>query len=493
MNFDKLIFINTLAWKWISISGLVLIYVLAIFIMLRTLLQNRNPVSTIGWVLVLVLLPYLGLILYFFFGQKLSKQWIFRRMRIRELVKIRQVSDAQLKALKNVDDIHDPQVMQNLKLIRLLLQENSSFLSVNNSINLYHDGQSVYNQLYADLAAAKHFIHIQYYLFEDGEVASRIREILRERRQQGVNISLMLDGIGSRSLTKAYIRSLEEIGIEVLIFRPVRFPHLTSKINYRNHRKIVVIDGIIGYTGGINIADKYIYGSELGFWRDTHMRIFGDAVKMLEAIFLIDRYFVTKKFDSNPAQFFPSISDSGEKYIQIANSGPESVSHNILSAFFMAISSAQKSICIVTPYFIPNESLMMALKTAAASGIKIRIILPGRIDSQIVQYSSRSYILELLLANIKVYFYESGFIHAKMMLVDDHLSVLGSANLDYRSFFHNFEISALIYDKETNHQLRAQFQKDLQQSKRITITHWKKRSLGNKLKESLARLLSPLI
>lgn len=490
----ELLFVNTLAWKWISISSLVFIYLFAIFIMIRTLLQNRNPSTTLSWVLVLILLPYLGLIFYFFFGQRIRKRWIFRRLKIRELVKIRKVSDSQLRALKNVDDIKEPQVLRNLKLIRLLLRENSSFLSVNNTIDIYHNGVDVYNQLYKDLSLAEHFIHLQYYLFEDGDVANRIQSILLERLSNGVEVNLMVDGIGSRSLSDSYIKTLREAGAEVNIFRPVRFPSLTSKINYRNHRKIVVIDGVIGYTGGINIADKYIYGDgDLGFWRDTHIRIYGDAVKMLEAVFLVDRYFVTDSFDKNPAKFFPSIDFQGGTYVQIANSGPESSTQNILNAYFTAINSAQNSICITTPYFVPNESLLIALKTAAAGGVDVQVVLPERIDSKVVQYSSRSYIQELLRANIKVYFYEAGFIHAKVMLVDDHLSVVGSANFDYRSFYHNFEISALIYSTEENKKLRVQFEKDKKNSRRIKLTQWRKRPVGDKLKESVSRLLSPLI
>lgn len=494
MSPHELLFVNTLAWKWISISGLVLIYLIAIFIMIRTLLQNRNPSTTLSWVLVLVLLPYLGLVFYFFFGQRIRKRWIFRRLKIRELVKISQVSDSQLKALKNVDDIKDPQVLKNLKLIRLLLKENSSFLSVNNSIEIFHSGTQLYEELYKDLGAAEHFIHIQYYLFENGDVANRIQSILLDRLKQGVEVNIMVDGIGSRGLSTEYMETLKSAGAEIHVFRPVRFPSLTSKINYRNHRKIVVIDGAVGYTGGINIADKYIYGDgDLGFWRDTHIRIYGDAVKMLEAVFLVDRYFVTDKFDKNPGKYFPSINFRGDKYVQIANSGPESSTLNILNAYFTAISSAQKSICITTPYFVPNESLLIALKTASAGGVDVQIVLPGRIDSKLVQYSSRSYIQELLRANIRVYFYEAGFIHAKVMLIDDHLSVVGSANFDYRSFYHNFEISALIYNAEENKKLKVQFEKDKQNSKLIRLNQWRKRSAVDKTKESVSRLLSPLI
>ena len=494
MSLMQLLFLDTIAWKLISISVLVFIYVFAIFIILRTLLQNRNPTVTLSWVLVLVLLPYLGLVFYFFFGQRLRKSWIFKRLKIRELVKIRQVSDSQLKALKDIEDIKEPHVLKNLKLIRLLLNENSSFLSMNNSIEIYHKGPDLYEQLYKDLSSAEHFIHIQFYIFQEGEVASHLLSILLDRLKHGLEVSLMVDGIGSRSLSDEFIETLQAAGAEVHIFRPVRFPRLTSKINYRNHRKIVVIDGTIGFTGGINIADKYIYGSiDLGFWRDTHIRIYGDAVKMLEAVYLVDRYFVTNKFDKNPEKYFPNVNFQGKKYIQIANSGPESTTQNILNAYFTAINSAQKSICISTPYFVPNESILMALKTAAAGGVEVRIILPGRIDSKLVQYSSRSYILELLRENIKVYFYETGFIHAKVMLIDDHLSIVGSANFDYRSFYHNFEICALIYDTEENKKLKYQFDKDKRNSRRIKIRQWTNRPIIDKLRESVSRLLSPLI
>lgn len=494
MEIGLLLFFDSVAWKWISITGLGIVYILAIYIIISTLLQNRNPVSTLSWVLVLVLLPYLGLVLYFFFGQRLSKRWIFKRLRFRELVKIRQLSEAQLKTLKTANDILDDQVMHNLKLIRLLLKENSSFLSVNNSIETYHSGSPLYQQLYTDLSIAQNFIHIQYYLFEEGEVAERIQHILLDRLQHGVKVSLLVDGIGSRTLSATYRDILKNAGAEFIVFRPVHFPKFTSKINYRNHRKIVVIDGLIGYTGGINIADKYIRGGgELGNWRDTHIRIQGDAVKMLEAVFLVDRYFVTNTFEAQPSQFFPSIPHQGEKFIQIANSGPESKSQNILDAYFMAISNAQSSIHILTPYFVPNESIMMALKTAASGGVEVRLILPGRIDSKVVQYSSRSFILELLRANVKVYFYEAGFLHAKVMLVDDHLSIVGSANFDYRSFYHNFEIVALIYDKEENQKLNKQFEIDKRNSRRIDLVEWSKRPIKNKLMESVSRLLAPLI
>ena len=494
MSLMQLLFLDTIAWKLISISVLVFIYVFAIFIILRTMLQNRNPTVTLSWVLVLVLLPYLGLVFYFFFGQRLRQSWIFKRLKIRELVKIRQVSDSQLKALKDIEDIKEPHVLKNLKLIRLLLNENSSFLSMNNSIEIYHKGHDLYEQLYKDLSSAEHFIHIQFYIFQEGEVASHLLSILLDRLKHGLEVSLMVDGIGSRSLSDEFIETLQSAGAEVHIFRPVRFPRLTSKINYRNHRKIVVIDGTIGFTGGINIADKYIYGSiDLGFWRDTHIRIYGDAVKMLEAVYLVDRYFVTNKFDKNPEKYFPNVNFQGKKYIQIANSGPESTTQNILNAYFTAINSAQKSICISTPYFVPNESILMALKTAAAGGVEVRIILPGRIDSKLVQYSSRSYILELLRENIKVYFYETGFIHAKVMLIDDHLSIVGSANFDYRSFYHNFEICALIYDTEENKKLKYQFDKDKRNSRRIKIRQWTNRPIIDKLRESVSRLLSPLI
>ena len=489
-----LLFFQTLAWDYIYFIGMAIAYVFVIILVVKTLLQNRNPITTLSWIMVLTLLPFMGLALYFLFGQRIRRRWIFKRMRHKEIKQMNTLSENQLRQLENMDWSDDQYLLEYQKLVSMLLKNNSSFLSSNNHMDVYHSGAAVYNAIYEDLQSATKFIHMQYYLMEDGVVAKNISDILIERSHSGVQVSLVLDGIGSRKLSEDFIKNLQANGVEVLLFRPVRFPNLTNKINNRNHRKILVIDGRIGYTGGINIADKYLakYG-EPGFWRDTHLRIHGDSVKMLEAIFLVDRYYLTQQFFKNLKNYFPVLENKFGSHIQIASSSPESGTANILHAFFTAINTAKKSIRIASPYFIPDESLLMALKTAAMGGVKVVVILPGVMGSHFVQYSARSYVQQLLSNGIHVYFYNKGFIHAKVLIIDHLLSIVGTSNFDYRSFYQNFEISAVVYDEIFARSLIAQFEKDRSDSEKISLSKWRKRPMKNKLLESLARLYAPLI
>lgn len=489
-----LLFFETVAWDWISLISIIIAYVFVIYLIIKTLLQNRNPVNTLSWIIVLIAIPFMGLVLYFLFGQKITKRWVFKRIRNKEIVQMNRISENQLKELQNVNKVEDKYLYEYYKLMSLLLRNNSSFLSSNNHLQIFHQGKTVYNTLIRDIGNAKKFIHIQYYLMDDGKVADELTNKLIEKKQEGLEIIIILDGIGSRHLSDRYFKKMRENGIEVLLFRPVRFPNFAHKINNRNHRKIVVIDGEIGYTGGINLSDKYLieYGKD-GFWRDTHLRIHGDSVKMLEAIFLIDRYTLTNHIFKDLSPFFPDIQTHPGSHMQIASSNPESGTPNILQAFFMAINSAKRNIRLISPYFIPDESLMMALITAASGGVKVEIILPGIIDSKFVQYSARSYIMQLLRNGIQVYFYEKGFVHAKILLIDDLLSIVGTANFDYRSLYQNFEINALIYDKDTTLELIDQFEIDKNDSEKIILSKWRKRPVNQKIFESLARLYAPLI
>lgn len=488
------VFFESVAWDWISIIAVVIAYIFVIYLVIKTLLQNRNPVATLSWIMVLVMIPFLGLALYFLFGQKITKRWVFKRMRNKEIKQMSKISDNQLKTMQNIDVVEDKYLHEYNKLMSMLLKNNSSFISSNNHTKLFHNGASVYQSIYKDLRRASKFIHLQYYLMENGQVADQIIDILINKSQEGLKVSFILDGIGSRKLDSKHLKRMKENGIEVLLFRPVRFPNLTHKINHRNHRKIIVIDGEIGYTGGINLADKYLVeeGKD-GFWRDTHLRIVGDSVKMLEAIFLVDRYYLCQNIFKNLETYFPNIDAAPGKHIQIASSSPESGTANILHAFFTAITTAKKSIRLISPYFIPDESLLMALKTAASGGVKVEIILPGIVDTHFVQYSARSYVQHLLRNGIHVYFYQKGFIHAKVLLIDDLLSIIGTSNFDYRSFYQNFEISALIYDNSTTKELITQFNRDKRNSEKLSLNSWRKRPIRNKIFESLARLYAPLI
>ena len=489
-----LLFFDTVAWRWISLVFVIFVYAFVVYLIIKTLLQNRNPISTLSWVMVLIMIPFLGIVLYLLFGQKVARRWIFKKLHFKELQQMNQIVNSQLNNIQTSSDIDDSYLLEFRKLITLLLRNNKSFLSSNNDISIFHYAYELYEQIYEDLEAATQYIHMQYYIFDNGVVSDRIKDILIKKSKAGLNVILILDGIGSRKYSNESISELKENGVEVLLFRPVHFPTLTNKINHRNHRKIILIDGKMVYSGGINIADKYLvkYQKE-GFWRDTHLKIQGESVKMFQAIFLVDRYMITKQIFKDLERFFPNTKEQKGAYVQIATNSPESDSANVLNAYFTAITTAKKSVKLVSPYFIPEDTLLMALKNAALGGVNIEIILPGITDSTFIQMSARSYVEQLLHDGIKVYFYQAGFIHAKILLVDDLFSMVGTANFDYRSLAHNFEVNTLIYDEAINASLEKQFEKDKQDSDLIVLSQWRKRSLKNKLFESVARLTAPLM
>ncbi len=341
---------------------------------------------------------------------------------------------------------------------------------------------------------AESSIHLEYYIFENDELGGEIVEILKAKARSGVEVRFIYDDVGSWNLKRRFIRSLREAGIQIHCFMPVVFPWLTSKINYRNHRKIVVIDGRVGYTGGLNIADRYLHGTKYGPWRDTHLKIEGAAVHMLQLTFLTDWYFATGiQLRDKEKYLSPAGMNAGETAVQIATSGPDSDWATILQAYFAAINKATDHIYISTPYFMPGESLLTALKVAALSGIDVRIMLPSLSDSKIVYLASRSYISELLEARIKVDLYTEGFNHSKIMTIDDHFSSIGTANMDNRSFEDNFEVTAMIYDSRVTDQIERRFLQDLEGCVKLTRKHWATRPRGEMLKESVARLFSPLL
>ena len=328
----------------------------------------------------------------------------------------------------------------------------------------------------------------------EGSVSRTFADILKEKARSGVEVRFIYDDVGSWNLKRSFIRSLREAGVQVHCFMPVVFPWLTSKINYRNHRKIVVIDGKEGYTGGLNIADRYLRGTKHGPWRDTHLKIEGTAVNMLQLTFLADWYFATGIQLKDKDKYLMVSDDSvGDTAVQIATSGPDSDWATIMQAYFAAITKATDHIYISTPYFMPGESLLTALKVAALSGIDVRIMLPSRSDSKIVYWASRSYIAELLEAKIKVYLYNKGFNHSKIITIDNRFSSIGTANMDNRSFEDNFEVTAMIYDRDVTDRLESRFLADLNGCTRLTYRRWATRSRTDMFKESVARLFSPLL
>ncbi|WP_283391322.1 cardiolipin synthase [Millionella massiliensis] len=478
-------------WGIVIYALLVFYFLLVIATVFTVLHERRDPVRALSWIAVIVLLPFAGMVLFVFFGQDYRKQKIFNRKEIKDLIQFEQLS---YKQLREIDTFSNPEVAANREIITLLLNNNKSLLTTNNRLEVLNDGSETFASLIDALRKAESFIHLEYYIFENDELGGRIADILKEKARSGVEVRFIYDDVGSWNLKRSFIRSLREAGVQVHCFMPVVFPWLTSKINYRNHRKIVVIDGKVGYTGGLNIADRYLRGTKHGPWRDTHLKIEGTAVNMLQLTFLADWYFATGIQLKDKDKYLMVSDDSvGDTAVQIATSGPDSDWATIMQAYFAAITKATDHIYISTPYFMPGESLLTALKVAALSGIDVRIMLPSRSDSKIVYWASRSYIAELLEAKIKVYLYNKGFNHSKIITIDNRFSSIGTANMDNRSFEDNFEVTAMIYDRDVTDRLESRFLADLDGCTRLTYRRWATRSRTDMFKESVARLFSPLL
>ncbi|MCD6346788.1 MAG: cardiolipin synthase, partial [Bacteroidales bacterium] len=356
-----------------------------------------------------------------------------------------------------------------------------------------NNGRQTFGSMIYELENAKEHIHLEFFIIEDDTIGNRFKDILIRKARSGIRVKVLYDDVGSWSLPRRFIRELKSAGVEVHSFMPVRIYALTNKINYRLHRKILIIDGRVGYVGGLNIADRYWRGlGKNNMWRDTHLRLEGGAVHGLQAVFLMDWNFVTESItpDNN---YFPQIQISQKKLVQIVSSGPDSDWQSIMQAYFSAIATATDYVYISTPYFLPNESIMTAMKTAALGGVDIRILLPEKNDSWIVNYSSRSYLREILEAGVKVYFFIKGFTHSKLMVVDDVFCSIGTANMDIRSFNQNFEVNALVFDEEVSLSIKKDFLSDIESSHLLTLDEWRNRAWHQKGVESFARVFSPLL
>jgi cardiolipin synthase len=453
--------------------------------------ENRDPEITLAWVLVLVLIPVVGLVLYLNFGRNFRKVKLFSRKGLTDLVRIEELSQNQIKDLSNIS-IYGAGSLKKSNIIKLLLNNSKALLTEKNKVDILQNGQSTFTAILDALSKASDHIHMEYYVYEDDKIGNQIKELLIQKASQGLKIRLIIDAIGSWSLSNKFIKMLKKNGVEVGVFMPVRFPLIANKINYRNHRKIIVVDGKIGFVGGLNIADRYIEGTqELGPWRDTHLRLEGDAVQSLQIVFITDWYFVTKKYLQG-TEYFPPNSIETQLLVQITSSGPDSDWASIMQAYFTAITTAENYIYISTPYFMPNESILTALKTAALSGVDVKLIMPGRSDVSSMLHGSMSYVEELCMAGVQVYIYQKGFNHGKIMVVDGVFTSIGTANMDGRSFNKNFEVNAIIYNREKAEEMRESFLKDIDDSEEIRLQEFLIRPRKQKIKESLYRVLGPL-
>ncbi len=466
--------------------ALIIAYIITVVSIIGIVLsENRNPVKSLAWVSVLLMFPIGGLILYLFFGRSIKNKRMISRRNKRKLRKL------ELQDYQNTPfDGFSPTRRQQLELGKAL---DSASIYPGNISRIFFNGKDKLNSLLADIENAQHFINLQYYIFEDDNTGKLLADALIRKAAQGVKIRIIYDHIGSIHVSNSFFRKLRNAGIEVYPFFRVVFPLFATRINWRNHRKICIIDGKIGYVGGMNIADRYIDGGKFKKWRDTHMRIDGPAVNALQLSFAIDWNFMGQPLIEEPVAPVNHSDNPDSSHMQFITSGPTSEWSNVEFQMLQAISNAKSRIFIQTPYFLPTESLLRALQSAALSRVDVRVMIPRASDSKILTYASRSYIYESLRAGIKIYLYDAGMLHAKTMIVDRDFSAIGSANIDFRSFEHNFEGTMFIYSSKVNSILRHQFLLDEQECTRIKEAEWRVRPYTHKAFESILRLLSPIL
>lgn len=461
-------------------------------VLLSTLiiLERKRPEKTIAWIMIFVIFPPLGIILYIFLGRNWKKYKLKDEIspHIRDLI---------VRVIGRVD--RD----EYFSLITLLARNSESPLFVDNDIKIFKDGIEKFEALKKELLKAKHHIHLEYYIVKQDKIGNEIKEILIKKAKEGIIVRFILDKVGSNSLSKKYKNELRNSGVDVVEYSYFLSPILrfiNTQINYRNHRKIVVIDGKIGFLGGNNIGDEYLGKGKLGYWRDTHIMVRGDFVLGLQGVFL-DDYFTIKKaneedflYENEFEKYFPKPENSKKKIVQLVKSGPNSEFPGIMHAMLKMINMAEENIFITTPYFVPPESIMDALKVAALSGVDVRILFPGRYDHLIVYYASRSYLAELIDCGVKVYLYNSkSFIHAKVMSIDGKISTIGTANVDMRSFYLNYEINAVVYDDDFTKEIDDMFLCDLKDSTELSLEKYEKSSFKSKALEAFMRLFSSLL
>ncbi|MDR2120001.1 MAG: cardiolipin synthase [Tannerella sp.] len=471
-----------------GIVGLALVFLYAVSVVglvLVLLLENRNPLKTIPWVIVLILLPGLGLVFYFFFGQDNRRQRIISGRTYKRIV----------RPLWSNRGVHDPGRVppQYVPLCNLLVRNGQSALFDGCGLECFTGGAEKFDALLEDIRQAKHHVHLQYYIFAGDETGGRVRRALIEKAREGVIVRVLYDDVGCWDVKASFFNEMRRAGVEVYAFLRVVFPIFTSKVNYRNHRKVVVIDGRVGYIGGMNIADRYVRGSSLGVWRDTHFRVTGRGVHGLQSAFLLDWYAASRRLVKSRA-YYPDTGACGEEVMQLAVSGPTGRWRTLLQAVTFCISNAKSYLYIQTPYFLPTEALNQALQAVALGGVDVRLMLPKHSDARAVNMATHSFLDDMIKAGVKVYFYRSGFLHSKLLLSDDAIACIGSANFDFRSFEHNFEINAFVYHAPFARRMKEMFMHDLATGcEQVVPSQWLSRSIFVRIAESFMRLFSPLL
>lgn len=471
--------------SWVAMVLFLLYAAMVIASVIVVLRENRNPIRALSWVIALIFLPGIGLVFYLFFGRSLKGRHMISRHNKRKLMHDHTPRKIDINNLNL-----KPEHRSIIKLAHTLCR---APFTINNEIDIFTDGKTKFEWLKRDLLSAEKSIFLQYYIFLDDKIGNEIADILIRKAKEGVLVKVIYDHVGSFSARNRFFEKMKNAGVDTHPFFKVTFPQLANRINWRNHRKIVVIDGKTGYIGGMNIADRYVYGQGSDrVWRDTHFRLKGDIMESLVYSFVIDWNFL-KKHPVLPNVVSERVDICNNTGLQLVTSGPTESWNNLSLIFLKAISSARRTVYIQTPYFLPTDALLSALQSAALAKVDVRIMMPEKTDSVLLHYASFSYITQCLKAGIKVYLYEPAMLHAKAMIIDDELVTAGSTNFDFRSFENNFECNLLIYDAAINRKMRDIFFEDLKKCRKLSLATWRKRPLGQRFLESLLRLVSPIL
>jgi cardiolipin synthase len=472
------------------LTTLLIIYIITAFITIGSIiLYGSNPSRSLGWILVIIFVPYAGAITYILFGVNR------REFKIYTLKRALQRRMYDQKHLKN--GVSENQVLfkspKNRKLASLL-KNSSHFQAIGgNKVTVLNIGTQAYKTIFEKLKTAKKFIHIEFYILEDCKILEELYQIFKNKIEEGIEVRMIYDAIGSFELKRKSIKKFKDIGVKVYPIMPIKFGSIIFAINFRNHRKIIIIDGEIGFTGGVNISDKYISSqSDLGIWDDEHVCIEGPAVESLHKVFIKDYYFAANNESLLQEKYLPKIEEKGDSVVQIVASEPDSDYSIILYQYLSLINIADTCIYIANPYFMPNRPLLEGIKMAALGGIKIKLLIPEKSDSLLAKYSMQSYFQELLQVGIEIY-RSSNFLHSKIIITDNEIVSVGSGNFDHRSFEQNFETNALIYNEEIAIKISNSFLKDCEKGSILTIEEHNARPFHNKILEGLARLFSPLL
>ena len=468
-------------WAFLAVYVVVIIIV-----MVRVLMDNRQPAKTMAWMLVLTFIPMLGIILYFFFGQTTRKERKIWQYSMDQLTKHSMLEFVEQKRLHLPNEYRE--------LIKLFMNQNWVLPFKNNETEIYTSGYEFFPSLLMEIGKAEHHIHLDTFIIASDPLGQIVADALIDKARQGVEVRVIYDDVGSWKTKNRFFDRMRAEGIEVYAFMPVRFPVFTSKVNYRNHRKICVIDGEVGFIGGMNIANRYVKGIKKLAWRDTHVKITGAAVYGLQRAFLVDWFFVSRELITDHVYYPVSKVAENDSLIQIVTSSPTSLWPEIEQGYVRVLMSAKQYVYMETPYFLPTDPILFAMRTAALSGVDVRLMIPYETDTKIVEWASRTYVLATVKAGVKVYLYKAGFNHSKLLVADDSIATIGSTNVDFRSFENDFEANAFFYDKKIALKVKDIFLKDQEESVALedvrNLTH---RSFLQRLWESMVRLLSPLL